>query len=166
MRKFKPLPSIDYLREHFDYESESGIFSRKKDGHQGYVNCTGYRQIAIGELIFLIHRLAWKMIYGFDPSHEVDHINGDRSDNSARNLRAANSAQNNQNRRLSSRNKSGIKGVFRVKWNKDFRWRVSIGHDCGKYHIAHFTCFGQAIRHAKQTRERLHSEFANNGVSA
>lgn len=166
MRRCKPLPSLEFLNERFSYNPETGFFCRKSDGYQGYVNCTGYRQIAIGDQIYFVHRLAWKMSYGADPDHEVDHVNGNRSDNSVINLRAASSSQNNQNRRLSSRNKSGVKGVFRVKWNKDVKWRVAVGHNRGEYHIAHFTCFGKAVQHARHTRKTLHANFANNGGAA
>lgn len=96
------------------------------------------------------------------PAVEVDHINGDGADNRACNLRLATSAQNNQNRRISSRNKSGAKGVFRVKAGKP--WRVSVCVN-KKYHITQFDDFDEAVRHANALRARLHAEFANDGLA-
>ena len=65
--------------------------------------------------------------------------------------------------RIGSRNKSGVKSVFRVKWAASWRWRVAIGHSFGKYYITHFACFGQAIKHANEVRAQLHGDFANDG---
>lgn len=127
----------------------------------GYPNNIGYRQVMIGKKIYSVHRIAWAIYYGEHPNEEVDHINGNRSDNRLCNLRLATSSQNNQNRRLSTRNKSGVKGVFRVKqWSGDQIWRVAVGHSRGKYHIAHFHCFGLAVKHAAEKRKELHQEFA------
>jgi hypothetical protein len=100
-------------------------------------------------------------MHGEFPLVEVDHINGDGADNRASNLRLATSSQNNQNRRLSARNKTGVKGVFRVSRS----WRVSVGVN-GKYHIAHFAKFEDAVKHSIELRARLHGDFANDGRRA
>ena len=161
------LPSAQALREAFNYDPKTGALTRlvgTRRSHigdvAGYLNNIGYRQVSFGGRIFSVHRLIWVMHYGSSPNGEVDHINGDRSDNRICNLRLATSSQNNQNRRLSSRNKTGIKGVFRVKWGKRKAWRVSLGHDYGEYYITHFECFGRAIKHAAEMRIKLHDQFA------
>lgn len=64
----------------------------------------------------------------------VDHINGDGLDNRMANLREATMAQNNANRRLSSRNTSGFKGVCRY----GRQWRASIVHAGRKHHLGTF----------------------------
>ena len=107
-----------------------------------------------------VHRIAWALHHGEYPLLEIDHINGDGADNRLCNLRLATSSQNNQNRRLSSRNKTGIKGVFRVKWAKNTRWRVDVWPRSRQALHHHFQCFGQAIKHAAEMRAKFHDQFA------
>lgn len=168
MSKIKvPLPPVERLREVFSIEPSDGRLLRRIATRKcvvgeeaGYPNNIGYRQVAIDGRIYSVHRVAWSLYHGSDPEGEVDHINGNRSDNRKENLRLATSAENNQNRRLSSRNKTGVKGVFRVKWAAGERWRVSVGHSCGRYYITHFECFGRAVKHANEMRAKLHQNFA------
>jgi hypothetical protein len=47
-----------------------------------------------------------------------------------------------------------------VKWGKRKAWRVSVGHDFGKYYITHFQHKKQAIKHATEMRAKLHDQFA------
>jgi hypothetical protein len=161
------LPPVERLREAFSIDPEDGrLLLRTATKHRsigeeaGYPNNIGYRQVMLDRKIYSVHRIAWALYSGEHPNGEIDHINGDRADNRLCNLRLATSSENNQNRRISSRNKTGIKGVFRVKWAKGKAWRVSVGHSCGEYHITHFQCFGKAVRHAHDMRAKLHGDFA------
>lgn len=170
------LPPVAMLREVFSIDPNDGMLIRRVATKRcavgeeaGYPNNIGYRQVALCGRIYSVHRIAWALYYGEHPNGEIDHINGNRSDNRLCNLRLATSSQNNQNRRLSSRNKSGVKGVFQVRQNKGcdhFWWRVAIGHDQGQYYITHFHCFGEAVKHAHEMRAKFHQEFASTGVAA
>lgn len=166
MRKIRHL-DVSRLREMFSYDPISGILTRLTTRNAGKpcgtIFNTGHMQVDVDGDMTGVHRIAWALSSGEYPTIEVDHINGDGADNRLCNLRLATSAQNNQNRKISGRNKSGVKGVFSVRQNKwtDRRWwRVAIGHNQGKYYITHFHCFGQAIKHAKETRLSLHGAFA------
>lgn len=171
MRNIRKI-DVARLRELFRYDPATGIVVRRTTKNAGKpagtLFSTGHLQVCVDGKVVGVHRIAWALHYGEYPSLEIDHVNGDGADNRICNLRLATSSQNNQNRRLSSRNKSGVKGVFSVKYSKrgvDRWWRVDIGHDKGRHYITHFHCFGRAVRHAREMRSKLHREFANCGVS-
>lgn len=158
MRKIRDL-AVSRLRELFWYEPETGIVYRKTTRFAGLpagtLFNTGHLQVSVDGKMTGVHRIAWALHHGEYPTVEIDHINGIGSDNRACNLRKATSSQNNQNRRISRRNKSGIKGVFRVRGT----WRVSVGVN-GTYHMAHFQDFDLAAVYADELRCKLHGEFA------
>lgn len=161
MKKIKHLYDVSRLRHLFKYDPTTGILSRAgRDGSPcGTTASTGHLTAWVDGRNVGVHRIAWALHSGEYPVVEVDHINGDGADNRICNLRLATSAQNNQNRRLSASNKTGVKGVFRVKWGKSWRWRTSVGHN-RQSDIKHFVCFGDAVKHANATRAELHQQFA------
>jgi hypothetical protein len=163
MRKFRQL-NVSRLRELFTYDPITGVLRRLTGRNAGKVcgtkSNTGHLQVGVDGKITCVHRIAWAVYYGEYPSLEIDHVSGDGADNRLCNLRLATSAQNNRNRRLSTRNKTGIKSVFRVKWGKRSKWRVAIGYNGGKYYITHFDTFDDAVAHATQMRAKLHDQFA------
>ena len=85
---------IDY------YDHETGKFFYDDGAEAGHVRrSTGYVVLNIGGVQYKAHRLAWYLMHGYWPD-QVDHINGDRADNRIVNLRACNSAENHQNRKV------------------------------------------------------------------
>jgi hypothetical protein len=169
MSKIKYLADVEGLKKVFRYDPETGVLYRSnREGQEwpcGTLFSTGHLQVGFGGRMVGVHRIAWALTHGEYPTIEIDHINGNGADNRLCNLRLATSAQNNQNRRLGSRNKTGIKCVFRVKWRNSWRWRVSVGIG-GGHIIKHFICLGEAVKHANALRVELHNEFANPGKLA
>lgn len=88
----------------------------------------GYRRGAILQVFFKAHRVIWAMNYNHWPDGEIDHIDGDRTNNRLANLRCVTTSQNQKNAKHSRRNStSGVTGVY---WNAaDQRWRAQIGVD-------------------------------------
>ena len=142
-----------------------------KDNRGYWRDCIRYKGKKIN---VLVHRLVFFLcnenidIEGM----QVDHIDNDRSNNRKENLQIATPSQNNHNRKLSKSNTSGTKGLSdKVKTNT-FQARVRCN---GKLHQKYFP-YGKppteehkakirAIAEAwlRETRERLHGEFANHG---
>jgi len=101
------------------------------------------------------HRLAWWLHYGKWPTGEIDHINGNKSDNRIVNLRLATRGQNVDNRK---KHRTGPKGAFRFK--RGPKWTAQIRHDGVKYHLGVFD--DERIAHEAycEAARRLKGEFA------
>ena len=121
------------LKELLHYDQESGLFTRRvRRGRclagevAGTLTDTGYIKIYYEGKLYRAHRLAWLYMTGVWPDSEIDHINGDRSDNRWANLRSALPHQNRQNTLLIPNNSSGYIGV---SWSSNRRkWAAAIQH--------------------------------------
>jgi hypothetical protein len=111
--------TAERLRELLSYDPETGVFrwrvTRGGTARAGTVagasRRDGYVLISIGNVRYLAHRLAWLWVTSTWPPDEVDHKNGDPSDNRLENLRPATRSQNNANVRAQKNNRAGLKGV-------------------------------------------------------
>lgn len=95
------------------------------------------------------------------PTSQVDHINGDRSDNRWANLRQATQSQNSMNIGRRSTNVSGFKGVH---WNKATqKWRACITINQKKFHLGLFQTAELAFGAYQLAAEKHHGPFLNTG---
>lgn len=93
-----------------------------------------------------------------DPDQRVDHINGDRLDNRRDNLRLVTVRQNHQNRRCSSRSKSGYKGVC---WHKAARkWDARITMQGVRVHLGYYSDAEKAALMYDAAARHLFGEYA------
>ena len=121
------------LREVLLYIPETGLFywrykpnRRICAGDEAGAMLRGRQQIKVDGCIYRSHRLAWLYVYGSMPENEIDHINGNPSDNRIINLRDVAHQHNVQNqRRPHSRNKLGFLGVSRNSHGNGFRARIN-----------------------------------------
>lgn len=80
----------------------------------GSYNRDGYRKLVIDRAVHSAHRIAWLITYGEwieYPAFEIDHINGDRTDNRLCNLRKVSKSDNQRNAGKRRNNTSGVHGV-------------------------------------------------------
>lgn len=116
-----------------------------------------YPEIGVRKNVYKAHRLAWLYVYGEWPDRDIDHINGDGTDNRIANLRLATTAQNTMNRRRRIDNTSGYKGI---SWSKKSqRWVVHIGHEGKILHLGLFDSIEEAKAVRDEAGRRIHGEF-------
>lgn len=126
--------SVERLYELFDLDLDTGVLRWKyrpecpKKWNTRFAGkiagCTTpgtYTRICVDYMGSIgAHRIVWAMVNGCWPPDEVDHKNGVVHDNCPSNLRKATRAENSQNLKPRSNNKSGYPGVSwstsRKKW--------------------------------------------------
>lgn len=92
-------PTADDVREQFDYDPETGELFRKRlrasnqRPETGALSNDGYMVAGINGGHQLVHRLIWVWVHGAWPQKQIEHINGDRTDNRIANLRLRNPSQ-------------------------------------------------------------------------
>lgn len=153
----KELPTKEQLSEFLLYNAETGHFYRKSDGKRADSNMTiGYRRVRlkINDVYheFLAHRVAWLIVHGVWPENEIDHINGDRADNSMSNLRHVTRKKNARNLKLRCDNSTGLSGLSVTSYGA---WRVRINTN----HVGCYPTRNEAIdARAKYLSENGYTE--------
>lgn len=93
----KPLPSVEILKQLFEYNQETGEL--RMQGNVLKPTPAGYVMVKIpGIGMRAGHRVIWKLVYGKDPNQVIDHIDGNPSNNRISNLRDVSPQKNAQNR--------------------------------------------------------------------
>jgi hypothetical protein len=159
MRNHKVVP-IEYLHQCFDADFETGTLTWRTRPREhfkierawkawnatwagkpaGSINCnTHHRTIYLtsgGGPIFA-HRVLWAMAYGSWPKNQIDHIDGNPSNNQLKNLReAVTGSEQQQNQKRNARNRSGYPGV---SWHKGAgNWQAYITVARRNYHLGYF----------------------------
>lgn len=118
---------------HFASAAAMGSFNSRFPGkNTGCVMSRGYMFVGVDGAKVLYHRLIF-MLMGFDVTDkQVDHINGDKTDNRWVNLRLVDQLDNLKNKSLRSSNKTGVSGVSFYKNLKSKPFRVTYYKDGNK----------------------------------
>lgn len=143
----------------FDYRD--GKLFWKNSGHgktkgkeAGTVSKNNYRHIHINYKQYFTHRLIFLYHNGYLPE-VIDHKDGNPLNNKIENLREATLSQNQYNRRIDCRNKTGVKNVNK-KGNK---YRVVFTVMKKSRHYGYYDTIEEAAAVAKAKRLQLHKEF-------
>lgn len=166
----KPLPSASELARLFSYDERRGVLlwkhrdecprhwnSRLAGKVAGKVDVRGRRIVNIGGLYYPAHRIIFKLFTGEEPP-QIDHIDGNPSNNRIANLRPATPSQNSQNQRRAKNNSTGFKGVSVQTRDRKFRARIAAG---GKRHeLGIFETAEDAACAYRKASARFHGSFA------
>lgn len=161
-RKYRPTPPQERLKEVFNYDPETGIFTRRIDRRKwkaGQVVGTladGYININIDQIIYRAHRLAWVYMTGEEPPTGIDHIDGNPLNNKFSNLRLADQTHNMCNARTRLSSRSGLKGVSPNR-RGTFTARVNYKKKC--YNLGDFKTPEEAKAAYDSAAKILHGEF-------
>jgi hypothetical protein len=176
------LPPINYLRECFSYDPETGRFWWKKRpmghfpsaevwldwnaqhaGSETFLqNSNGYLRAEVRQegkrLRLAAGRVAFALTYGYWPE-TVDHVNGDTTDNRKVNLREATNQQQQWNRHRTKR-PDKLRGAF----FEAGRWTASVNQNRRKIRLGRFDTEQQAHEAYCRFIYEHRGEFANTGA--
>ena len=120
---------------------------------------SGYLTVSVHGRLYQVHRVVMLMCYGFyGEGLEVDHINHVRNDNRLVNLRFVTRSENRKNQSVSSKNTSGVTGVYFSKARKKYRAQIKV--DWKVIHLGYFDTLEEAA--AARAEANLKFKFNNN----
>ncbi len=117
----------------------------------------GYISIRLFGKQYYAHRLAYLYMLGTFPTEEIDHIDGNHSNNSWENLRDATRSENTRNCKIRSDNSSGIKVVGKHK--QTGLWRARIKLEGKEIHLGLFSTVEEAEQAIIAKRKLYHGQF-------
>ena len=143
---------VDELNTVFELLPDGTLVWRKtlgghiRAGHQVGSRFDGYRRVKLFSQNILVHRIIFALANDRWPLGDVDHINGDKSDNHPGNLREVNNRQNHQNR---SSHRSGR--LVGATFHKNYRrWQAQARLGNKKHFLGFFDT--EAAAHAAYKR--------------
>lgn len=167
-RKYKTLLTYQQVSAVLAYSQKTGAFrwkktlgARAKKGRlAGFNPGSGeYQKIKIYGQRYKAQRLAWLLTYKVWPERDMDHINGDPSDNRICNLRQVTGSQNQANRKLDKNNTSGVTGVQKCGRG----WSAFITLRGTKYSLGYSVDFAKACSYRFEAERKLFGEFSRRG---
>lgn len=159
IRKAETIPSLTTVNLLLNYDPDAGEFRWRSNGGSrrrigaiaGAVCGNGYRYIGIGKERYTACHLAWYIHYGVWPDKIVDHINGDKANDSIANLRLVTKQENAVNNKAKRKDDYG---VFRDS-NKPGRFRVQFYKDGKHLYCGANMSYEQAVEIAQRVRKEL-----------
>ena len=117
----------------------------------------GYKTGAIFNRNYYAHRVAWAITHSSWPKQEIDHVNGNPSDNRLFNIREASRSQNERNKGIRRNNTSGYSGVSPHSQMK--KWVASITVDGVQKHLGVFDTVTDAHDAYRSAARNFHQEY-------
>lgn len=157
--------TTEALKSLFSYNKETGIFTRINNSYRknnagetiGYKNKKGYISVEVKvkgvKQKLLAHRLAYTFTFGEIPQGmQIDHIDGDRSNNKINNLRCVTPRGNSENQKNAMPfNQTKLIGVSFYKRDNIFTAQINVNGK--KKHLGRFKTAEEAnIAYVKAKR--------------
>lgn len=124
------------IKSSLHYNRDTGLFIWKKVSKYsnstkvgdiaGTIDCHGYIRIHIDGKYIKAHRLAWFFEHGYFPNKSIDHINHNKRDNRICNLRDVSTLENNRNKSITSKSKTGVHGVRFIKSRNKYKANIVV----------------------------------------
>lgn len=157
--------TAERLREILHYDPDAGVWRwrekrgcKRKGAPAGCFNAGGYRVIRIDKCLLRSGRLAWLYTTGEWPQDEIDHRDGDPSNDRWDNLRQATREQNMWNKKHWRTSRNGLKGI---SWHpKIRRWIAEIGAREGRKYLGCFATAEEAAAAYREAARQHYGEFA------
>lgn len=177
----KISPTPEQLRQLLRYEPESGKLYWRDRGQEWFADASrmkawntrcagkeaftsvhgeGYRCGRVLDKHKLAHRVVWAIQTGEWPASDVDHIDGDRSNNAWANLRSVTRIENMRNAKRFKSNTSGHVGVWWSAATSMWIAEIKVGGE--KLTIGSFDRIEDAAA-ARKTAEAQHGFHKNHG---
>ncbi len=150
--------------EHFKSKNSWARWNNMHAGKQCFtqVSNRGYLTGKVCGKTMSAHRVAWAVHFGSFPENQIDHINGQKTDNRISNLRDVRPVDNQRNLSKSTRNTSGVVGVSCDRGT----WVAYISTpEAGQIILGRFKTKGAAIqaRRLAEEREGYHPNHGKRG---
>lgn len=131
----------------------------KQAGTISWVKGKAVATVTLGRRQYQVSRVVFALANGFDPGKkDIDHIDGDRSNNNPSNLRAVTHSQNCFNRTTGRNTVSGVPGV---RWLKAInRWSSFITVNKKVIYLGCFIEKEDAITARREAEVKYHGEYA------
>ena len=161
----RALLTAERARQLLVYEPDTGLLRwREKRGKVmagDLAGCPkdGYLVVRVDDRLYRVHRIAWLMVHGEWPAAEVDHIDGNRSNNRIGNLRECKDGVVNQHNesRLRRNNRSGYSGV---SWSKAMgKWEAALKVDYKRIVVGYFS--DPAVAHVARSKAKADMHLAS-----
>lgn len=121
--------SLEKCKYYFDFDDQGNLYWKESRGGNvkgsiaGCLTKFGYYQVGIENKSYMNHRILYQLYHNIELENEfIDHIDGNKTNNSKENLRLCTKSENNSNRKVGKNNKStGIKNIYIIKY-KDYEY--------------------------------------------
>lgn len=141
------------------YYSDGNLYWKVSQGTRkagtiiGTKDTNGYHQVQWMRKLYLVHRIVWLLHYGEWPKDELDHIDGNPTNNNISNLRACTHSENMRN--LPVHRKGKLPGAHR---ERSGNWRAHMTYNGKTLYLGMFSTMEaahEAFKEAHKTYAKL-----------